>query len=518
MANRYQPSFPQFFDSTPNVYSGGKLYFYASGTSTALDTYSDEDLTPANANPNPVPLNSAGRPSSQIWLSNAAYKVVLTDSEDNVITTEDPVYTSDWSGRAKFTSGAGSPNGSVAGTAGSSGVGADAYWDTTNTILYICTTTGTTSTAVWTAVNAGSVAAVIIPPPGRLTPTSGTPITTTDTSGATAVYYTPHVGALIPIYNGSAFVPTSFSELTLRLVSAHSANAKYDVFVFNNSGAVTIVTGPAWTSATSRGTGAGTTELTTINGLLVNNVSMTGRNSSTTYSIDANVATYVGTITIAGSAGTTDDADSSRLIANYYNTVSRVYIRAYTSSDTWNRYEGLRAVRVTVKGGGGGGGGTDDVTMAAGGGGEGGRSIKTVPFGTLGGTEAVTIGAGGDGGANDGSDGSTGGTTSFGSHCSATGGEGGVGVITTTRASGGVGGVGSNGDMNFTGQGGSSADGNNPHSGQGGGEGGGHGVSANAGVDGANGGGGSGGCTTAGGAAGGDGGAGYCLVEEIYQV
>jgi len=45
---------------------------------------------------------------------------------------------------------AGNPNGSVAGTT------YQFCWDTTNDVLYICTTSGTTSTAVWTNVTAGS--------------------------------------------------------------------------------------------------------------------------------------------------------------------------------------------------------------------------------------------------------------------------------------------------------------------------------------------------------------------------
>ena len=46
---------------------------------------------------------------------------------------------------------AGNPNGNVAGNANVNGA-SDLCFDTTNLILYICTTTGTTSTAVWTSV------------------------------------------------------------------------------------------------------------------------------------------------------------------------------------------------------------------------------------------------------------------------------------------------------------------------------------------------------------------------------
>lgn len=45
---------------------------------------------------------------------------------------------------------AGNPNGSVAGTT------YQLCWDTTNAVLYVCTTSGTASTAVWTNVTASS--------------------------------------------------------------------------------------------------------------------------------------------------------------------------------------------------------------------------------------------------------------------------------------------------------------------------------------------------------------------------
>src|SRR5947208_2176214 len=121
MANRFFNPNEQFCDSTGLPYAGGTLAFYASGTSTPLNTYSDSALSIANTNP--VVLDSAGRANS-VFLQNLAYKVVLSDVNSNVIWTFDPVYASDYSTRAKLTSGSGSPNGSVAGTAGSAGIGA----------------------------------------------------------------------------------------------------------------------------------------------------------------------------------------------------------------------------------------------------------------------------------------------------------------------------------------------------------------------------------------------------------
>lgn len=305
MANRLPDPNPQFADSTGAPYSGGTLTFYASGTSTPLAVYTDSSLSTSGSNPHT--LGSDGRPQTDIFLQNLAYKVVLKDSSGNTIWTKDPVSTSDYTTWAALKVNAGNPNGSVAGTAGSGSVLADAIYDITNNILYICTTTGSSSTAVWTAINSSTAANVVPQPQGRLTLVSGSPGLTGSATSATAVYYAPYVGNIVPIYNGSTFVARTFAELTLTLNSNHSASTIYDVFAFNNSGVVTLATGPAWSNSSTttgaRGSGAGTTQLQLINGLWVNAVSMTGRNGATTYSISANQATYLGSIFVDGSAG-----------------------------------------------------------------------------------------------------------------------------------------------------------------------------------------------------------------------
>jgi hypothetical protein len=76
------------FDSNGLLVSGAKLNFYTAGTSTRKDTYSDVDLTIAN--PNPVVANSSGL-FGGIYLGSGFYKVVLTDSADVVLWTQDDV-------------------------------------------------------------------------------------------------------------------------------------------------------------------------------------------------------------------------------------------------------------------------------------------------------------------------------------------------------------------------------------------------------------------------------------------
>lgn len=76
------------YDSNGNPLSGGKLYFYDTGTSTPKNTYSDNGLTTPNANP--VVADSAGR-FGPIFLTSGNYKAELRTSADVVIWTEDPV-------------------------------------------------------------------------------------------------------------------------------------------------------------------------------------------------------------------------------------------------------------------------------------------------------------------------------------------------------------------------------------------------------------------------------------------
>lgn len=342
MAARLPDPFLSWSNSAGAPYAGGTLYFYATNSSTPLAVYSDETLSSSIGTS--VPLNSAGRPDTAIFLQNLPYKVVLKDSSGNEIWTADPVSGTDFLSTLIAKVGSGSPSGVVAGTAGSSGVLPTAYWDYVGFILYVCTTTGSAATAVWTAINAAASTPVVTTPQGYLTPSSGTPVILSDASAATAIYYTPFVGNLVPIYNGSRFVPTEFSELTLTLHSSHSTSALFDVFVFSNSGTLTLATGPAWTTATAgscaRGTGAGTTELTRLLGFWVNNVQITGRNGATTYTIGANLATYLGSIFIdSGAAGqvTCHRAWGSSRKWGVWNAFNRqpLHLKAGDSTATW---------------------------------------------------------------------------------------------------------------------------------------------------------------------------------------
>jgi hypothetical protein len=77
----------QFPDDNGDPLSNGKVYFYAAGTDTPKDTYTNAAGNVAN--PNPVILDSAGRAS--IWL-NGSYKIkVFNSSNVQIGDTQDSV-------------------------------------------------------------------------------------------------------------------------------------------------------------------------------------------------------------------------------------------------------------------------------------------------------------------------------------------------------------------------------------------------------------------------------------------
>jgi hypothetical protein len=77
---------------------GGFVYFYAAGTSTPQDTFSDSDLV--TANPNPIELDTDGRAPDPIFLSPTAYKVEVQDADGVTLYTVDDVSDPAWTALA----------------------------------------------------------------------------------------------------------------------------------------------------------------------------------------------------------------------------------------------------------------------------------------------------------------------------------------------------------------------------------------------------------------------------------
>ncbi len=88
-AARFHLSREQVFDAAGNPLVGGRLYFYVTGTTTTLATYSNPALTTSNTQP--VVADSAGR-FGDIYLLDQAYRVQLRDASDILIWDTDGVY------------------------------------------------------------------------------------------------------------------------------------------------------------------------------------------------------------------------------------------------------------------------------------------------------------------------------------------------------------------------------------------------------------------------------------------
>lgn len=82
MSVQFRTPLDTLFNAIGVPLDGGKLYFWESGTSTPLDTYSDDDLTVPNTNP--VVLDSEGR-HGPIYLQSESYKITLKNSVGELI-------------------------------------------------------------------------------------------------------------------------------------------------------------------------------------------------------------------------------------------------------------------------------------------------------------------------------------------------------------------------------------------------------------------------------------------------
>jgi hypothetical protein len=195
---------------------------------------------------------------------------------------------------------------------------------------------------VMTAREFAQLSLARVPAGGRVTLTSGVAIPTTDVTGAPSIHYTPTIGDIIQIHDGTAFVPFQIPELSLTLdadsghAGYHQAGKIFDLLIFNDSGTVRFGTGPAWSSDTARGTGAGTTELQLVNGIWVPANTITiryGASGGDTVSVPVSRATCVGWFR-ATANGITEDSAVKRFIGNSYNRVPRA-LRRSDPADNW---------------------------------------------------------------------------------------------------------------------------------------------------------------------------------------
>ncbi|KKK88542.1 hypothetical protein LCGC14_2742120, partial [marine sediment metagenome] len=145
------------------------------------------------------------------------------------------------------------------------------------------------------------VALQLTTPGGRLTLTTAVPVTTSNVSAATTVYYTPYVHNIIMLYSGTAWEAIEFTEVSIAVPS--TTVTPFDVFGLSSGGSLVIET-LDWTNDTTRATA-----LAYQDGRLVKSGSAT--------------RLYLGTGRTTGVSGQTEDSISKRFHWNYYNRVPR---------------------------------------------------------------------------------------------------------------------------------------------------------------------------------------------------
>ena len=151
---------------------------------------------------------------------------------------------------------------------------------------------------------------------GRLTLSSGTPVTSVDTSN-TVLYFTPYKGNRIFLYNTatSKWELTTFTEKSISIPA--TTNTNYDVFIYDNSGVLTLEL-VAWTSDTVR----------SVSVVLQDGVYVKSGDSS---------RRYLGTVRTGATSGQVEDTITQRYLWNYYNRVKRkLYKQVTTDSWTYN--------------------------------------------------------------------------------------------------------------------------------------------------------------------------------------
>lgn len=180
-------------------------------------------------------------------------------------------------------------------------------------------------------------------PGGRLTLTSGQPVMGADVVLTSAIYYTPYQTAYLPIFDSALWLSVPFTEQTLTMTAARNVSgSNYDIFGFLVGNTFTIGTGPAWSSTTVRGAGAGTTQLSQVNGIWTNTVSVTCWNNGVSNVIAAGQATYLGSINCVANAQVTMNfkpvaaAGGTNNVLGLYNAYNRIVIKSseVTSTNT----------------------------------------------------------------------------------------------------------------------------------------------------------------------------------------
>ena len=200
--------------------------------------------------------------------------------------------------------------------------------------------------------NRTEMALQAITPGGRLTTESGVPVSTSDRTAQSTLYYTPYVHNIINLWDGAEWKPITFTEYTLALGTLTSGKP-YDVFAYLNAGALALEV-LVWTSDLVRATAVTLQD---------------GRYCKSGDKTRLLLGTFYTT-----SSTETADSKRQRLVGNVYNNVSRgLYYASGAASHSyssgtrryWNDTSVSRLEIVHPLGGGVNGSITSNVTGTA---------------------------------------------------------------------------------------------------------------------------------------------------------
>lgn len=149
---------------------------------------------------------------------------------------------------------------------------------------------------------------------GRLTLSATDPISMTDVTGASTLYYLPYTCGLINLFDGTDWQPRAFTSVSI-VLSALTSAKNYDVFAYWTGTVVALELSAAWGSSTAR-----TDALVRQDGIVVKNAVKTRR--------------WVGTIRTS-STTTTEDSEAQRFVFNVYNQVTRQLKNPKETANTW---------------------------------------------------------------------------------------------------------------------------------------------------------------------------------------
>lgn len=355
------------FDNSGLIVAGGKLCTYNSGTTTPAPTYSDVGLTVPNSNPVILDsagratvflpaaafkfiLKTPGSDSTcntgtTLWTQDSVSAVPSSSANVDVpgtageaLSAGQAVYLSDGSGSKSagqwYRADSSNTYSSTLNTVGmvptaisSGAIGTVRLYGsvtglsslTTGTVYYVSTTGTLTATPPANARKLGqadsSTSLVLkeIPPTapalvpiiqGRLSLTSGSPVTTADVTAATTVYWTcgGSTACQVALYDGANWNIRTFTELSIAVPA--TTNVVYDVTLQDNGTSTPSLVLLQWTNDTTR-----SIALATQNGVLEPAGNLTKR--------------YAGTFRTTGVSGQTEDSCAKRYVWNYYNRVQR---------------------------------------------------------------------------------------------------------------------------------------------------------------------------------------------------